>query len=93
MAGRNTYAVNAAGTYVIAGLPAGTYTVAASSSAYVTNVYDGADCTTCSFTAGTPVTVAAGADTSAGVDFALSRGGNQSPGPSRRLAAASRGPR
>ncbi len=65
----------AAGTYSITtGLPTGIYYVRAASTGYITEMYNDVPCIGCSTLSGTPVSVVAGAPT-AGIDFALSMGG------------------
>ncbi len=64
-----------AGHWEVGGLVRGTYFVTAESDAYFDVLYDGLPCpyARCDPTAGTPVAVAAGAET-AGIDFALTLG-------------------
>ena len=64
---------NASGTYLTAGLPAGTYYARTGSTlSFVDELYDNLPCTlsSCTTTTGTPIVVTVGA-TTGGIDFAL----------------------
>src|SRR5205823_11565057 len=69
-------AITIGGSYIVTGLPAGSYfarTAAPSAQNLVDELFDDIPCFECAVTSGTPIAVAAGS-THLGVDFALSPG-------------------
>ena len=76
-AGVKSVGTAAAGTYVVTGLPPGTYFARTFVSAllpYVDELWDNITCLNCSVTTGTPIVVTAGV-THSGVNFGLATGG------------------
>jgi hypothetical protein len=63
------------GTFVVAGLPTGSYYAFASATNYIDQGFSGVQCAPCSLNSGTPIAITVGA-TTGNIDFALAMGGS-----------------